>query len=142
MPIEKIWEPEYKRPVCNDDGSQKFDEHGKPMEETVRPWRIEATGKEVNELRGTFKDTAPQMLHESAKEWEARGGSVKITKPNGEVDDVRADLLDRYRAKPGFCKTRIRPGITVSGFGGMRKRGISRYRAVYSKGTVTVLEER
>jgi hypothetical protein len=133
MPIEKVYLPPEARIVKQDDGTEKT--------EIVTPWEIRATGKEVNELRGVFKESAPQMLHETQKEW-ASIGEETITLPNGKTDVVRADKLDRYRNKPGFCKARIRPGITVDGFGGMRARGQTRYKAIYKGSQVTVLEER
>lgn len=135
MPIEKINLPPEARVVKQEDGTEKT--------VITEPWEVRATGKEINELRGAFRDAAPQMLHQGMKDWEAHGGSLKVTKANGEVDEIRADKEQEYREKiPGFCQSRVRPGITVSGFGGMRRRGTTRYRAVYSKGTVTVLEER
>lgn len=142
MAIEKVWEPEFKRTVCDEAGNPKKDEHGKPLEETVRPWRIEATGKDVNELRGAFDYSGPELLHEGVKDWERSGGGVRVTRPDGSVDEVPARLEDRYRAKPGFCRTRIRPGVTVNGFGGLRAQGKSYYKAIYKGSTVKVLEER
>ena len=59
MPIEKIYEPEYDRPVLNEDGTQAKNEDGTDKVKRVRPWEIRATGKEVQELRGAFKDSAP-----------------------------------------------------------------------------------
>lgn len=111
--LEKVW----------------FQPQAKPDGTLTEPWEVRATGRKVNELRGAFKDTAPQMLQEGMKSWEAGGGDLVITKPDGSTDTVRADMESQYRNLPGFCETRVNPGIQVSGFGGMQRDGLKRYRA-------------
>lgn len=133
MPIEKKWLPKEARIVDNGDGTTRT--------EIVEPWEINASGKEIQELRGAFKDSAPQMMHEGWKEWN-KIGETKITLPNGKTDVIRADKEHLYRQQPGFCKTRIRPGITISGFGEMKARGLTRMKISYRDGVRTVLEER
>ena len=87
---------------------------GTVTEKRIPQWEIKARGKKyVKELRGIFKDSAPQMMHEGVKEWNAHGGDLKITRPDGSTDIIRADKEPLYRAMPGFCQTRIRPGITM-----------------------------
>lgn len=53
------------------------------------------------------------MYHEGMKEWERGGGELKITKPDGSIDTIRADKEELYRSMPGFCSSRVRPGITI-----------------------------
>lgn len=133
MPIEKVYLPKEARTVKKKDGTTET--------KIVQPWEIRATGKEVQELRGAFKDSAPQMMHEGWKEWNDIGETT-ITKPDGSTDVVRADKEPMYRAQPGFCERRVRPGVTVSGFGSMKRDGVTRFKASYSNGVRTVLEER
>ena len=138
-------------PISSDkDGTLEkvyFEKRAKIDEETgetkfVQPWEIRATGKKVQELKGAFKDSGPEMMHQGVKEWEKGGGDLKITRPDGSVDVVRADKEEMYRRQPGFCKARVRPGIEVDGFGEMKRRGLTRFKASYRNGVRTVLEER
>ena len=116
---------------------------GKVVEKVIPQWEIRAKGsKYVQELRGIFKDSATEMMHEGMKEWNANGGDLKITRPDGSVDTVRADKEELYRRQPGFCETATRPTVGVNGFGGMRKRGLTRFKASFKGGEMTVLEER
>ena len=122
MPIEKVWlEPE-QRTVLNGDGTVK-------EVNTVRPWEIRASGKEVQELKGAFDDSGPAMLHESWKE-DTKIGLTKITRPDGSTDVVRADREAQYRAHPGFCVHATRPTFVcaVPWEGSMKKSGIRRQR--------------
>jgi len=132
MPIEKIDLPAEPRTTMMPDGTCRT--------ELVPQWEIRATGKEVQELRGVFKDSAPQMLHEGWKEWNSIGETT-ITKPDGSTDVVRADKEHLYRNQPGFCVTATRPTFTVQGFEGMRRSGLTRFRALYKDGVRTVMEE-
>lgn len=133
MAIEKINLPPEVHMVKQPDGTEK--------PEVRTPWEIRATGKDVQQLRGIFKESAKDMFHESLTEWQSIGETT-ITKPDGSTDVIRADKEHLYRSQPGFCQSRVRPGTVVSGFGGMKLRGITRYRAVYKGGVRTVLEER
>jgi hypothetical protein len=113
---------------------------GKVIEKKIPQWEIRAHGKKyVQELRGIFKESAPQMAHEQWLEWN-KIGDEKITRPDGSVDTVRADKVDMYRQHPGFCVTATRPVFEVDGFGGMKREGISRMRIRYSNGTRTIEE--
>ena len=135
MPIEKVYLPKEQRTVLNTDGTIK------DVKE-VTPWEVRASGKEVQELRGMFKDTAPAMMHETWKEWKSIGKTV-ITRPNGAAPiEIRADKEAHYRGYPGFCKTRVRAGVTISGFGGMKASGLTRSKILYKDGERIVLEER
>lgn len=77
------------------------------------PWEIRATGKKVNELKGAFKQQAPEMLHQGMQDWAQGGGDLKITRPDGSSDIVRADKEHLYRQMPGFCESRIRVGVVM-----------------------------
>ncbi len=113
---------------------------GKVVEKVIPQWEIRAHGKKyVKELRGMFKDSAPQMMHEGWKEWNSIG-EEKITRPDGSVDTVRADKVQMYREHPGFCVHATRPTLTVSGFGGMKREGVSKMRIRYSNGVRTIEE--
>ena len=105
--IEKIDLPPRIEQTVNPDGTV--------TEKRIPQWEIKARGKKyVKELKGIFKDSAPQMMHEGLKEWKDKGGDLKITRPDGSVDTIRADKEDQLRASyPGFCKTRVRPGIMM-----------------------------
>lgn len=119
MPIEKVdLEPRYEVEVGDD---------GKPFMKEIPQWEINATGKEVYELEGIFKNSAPQMMHDTWKEWKAIGEEV-ITKPDGSKDVVRADHVDNYRRQPGFCVKATRPTFTCNApwQGSMRRDGIIR----------------
>jgi hypothetical protein len=93
----------------------------------------------VKELKGIFKESAPQMMHEGWKEWNSIG-EEKITRPDGSVDTVRADKLEMYRKQPGFCVRATRPTFSADGFGGMKREGITKMRIRYSNGVRTVEE--
>lgn len=131
--LEKVWEQPYDRVSILEDGTKKV--------ERVEPWEIRATGKKCQELKGAFKDTAPQMLHEQS-ELNKKIGMEKVTLPNGTVDEFRADQVDMLRQRPGVCQTRIRPGIMVSGFGGMKREGLTRVKIRYVKGERIIEEAR
>lgn len=133
MAIEKVDLPPEVKVTKLPDGTEK--------QEVVHPWEIRATGKDCQELKGMFKESAKDMFHESLKEWQSIGETT-ITKPDGSTDVIRADKEHLYRNQKGFCQHRVRPGMVVSGFGGMKARGLTKYRAVYKGSTVTVLEER
>lgn len=81
------------------------------------------------------------MMQDGWKEWQ-KYGQETITKPDGTTDVVRADKLQMYRDQPGFCVQRIRPGITISGFGGMKREGLTRMRIRYSNGERIIEEAR
>ena len=81
-------------------------------------------------------------MHDGMKEWNDNGGDLKITRPDGSVDTIRADKEDMYRRQPGFCVARVSAGLTIDGFGGMRQKGLTRFKASYKDGVRTVLEER
>ena len=132
MPIEKVWLPPEQKSVLNPDGTVK-------EVKTVRPWEIRATGKEVQELRGVFKESAPQMMHESWRKAQ-KVGMTKITRPDGSTDDVLADTEAMYRQQPGFCVSATRPTFTMSGFGGMRRDGITKMRIRYRNGEREIME--
>lgn len=117
---------------------------GKTIEKVIPQWEIKAHGKKyVQELKGIFKDSAPQMMHETWKEWKSIG-EEKITRPDGSVDTVRADMVDKYRAHPGFCATAIRPTfvVDVPWEGSMKRRGLRYSKTIYRDGVATVVEER
>lgn len=119
MPIErKELEPRYEPAIAD---------NGKPYMKEIPQWEITASGKEVGELEGIFKDTAPQMLHDSWKTWQAIGEET-ITKPDGSTDVVRADHLHNYRRIPGFCVKATRPTFmcNVPWEGSMKRDGIIR----------------
>ena len=131
MPIEKKdIEPRYE-PAIGDDG--------KPYMKAIPQWEINATGKEVNELEGIFKDSAPQMMHDTWKEWQSVGEAT-ITKPDGSTDVVRADHFENYRQMPGFCVKATKPTFMVNGFGGMKAAGIRRMKIRYHNGEREILE--
>jgi hypothetical protein len=130
--LEKVWEQPYDRVTIQEDGTEKI--------ERVEPWEIRATGRKTQELRGAFKDSAPQMLHESA-ELNRKIGMEKLTLANGSVDEFRADHIDMLRTGPGVGVRRVRPGVVISGFGGMKRAGLIRCRIRYSNGVRTVEEE-
>jgi hypothetical protein len=135
LPIEKVDLPPRIETSVGEDG--------RPVEKVIPQWEVRATGKEVQELRGAFKDTAPQMMHDGMKEWEAGGGNLTITKPDGTTDVIRADKEQLYRSQNmGFCEHRVRPGIMVDGFGGMKRQGLSRFKVRYHEGQREVLEAR
>lgn len=123
MAIEKVYLPPEQRSVLNPDGTVK-------EVKTVNPWEIRATGKDVQQLRGIFKESGQDMMHEGMKEWDAHGGGVKITRPDGSVDTVRADKEAMYRAHPGFCVTATRPTFVceVPWEGSLKREGIRRQR--------------
>lgn len=129
MSIEKTWLPPEAR--IQPDGSTKI----------VHPWEIKATGKDCMELKDAFKDSGPEMMHEGWKEWNSIGETT-VTLPNGKTDVVRADKEHLYRSMPGFCERRVRPGITVSGFGGMKREGLTRCRIRYANGERIIEEAR
>lgn len=123
--LEKIWEQPYDRLTVQEDGTEKT--------ERVEPWEVRATGKKVQELRGAFKESAPQMLHEQA-ELNKKIGMQRITLADGSVDSVRADHVDKLRARPGVCRTRIRPGITMPQMPWHKPCGHSRYQTCHCEG--------
>lgn len=116
-------------------------EDGKPVEKWIPQWEVNATGKEVHELEGIFKESAPQMMHETWKEWQSIGEET-ITKPDGSTDVVRADQVKNYRQIDGFCVKATRPTFVVNGFGGMRAAGLTRCRIRYHNGEREILEEK
>lgn len=115
--------------------------HETGLEETkqVQPWEIRATGRKTQELKGAFKDSGPEMMHEGWKEWNSIG-ETKITRPDGSVDTVRADKEEMYRNQPGFCETATRPTFNVDGFGGMKRLGLTRLKIRFHNGEREVLE--
>ena len=135
--IEKVYLPPEQRTVLNPDGTVK-------EVKTVTPWEIRATGvKYVKELKGIFKESAPQMMHEGWKEWNSVG-EEKITRPDGSVDTVRADKVAMYRQQPGFCVAATRPtfNLAVPWEGSMKRRGLRYSKTIYRDGVATVVEER
>lgn len=133
MPIEKVDLPPRVETSLGEDG--------KPVTKMIPQWEINATGKEVHELDGIFKDSAPQMMHETWKEWKEIGETV-ITRPDGSKDTIRADKEQLYRNHEGFCVHAVRPTFSVDGFGGMKRAGLTRFKARYVNGQREVLEAR
>jgi len=133
LPIEKVDLPPRLEVSLGEDG--------KPVEKWIPQWEINASGKEVGELQGMFKDSAPQMMHETWKEWKAIG-EEKITKPDGSTDVVRADQVENYRRMEGFCVSATRPtfACNVPWEGSLKKRGLRREKILYKNGERIVLE--
>lgn len=123
--LEKVYFEKEHRTVVNP-------ETGQEETKQVQPWEIRATGRKTKELKGAFKDSAPQMMHEGWKEWNSIG-ETKITRPDGSVDTVRADKEEMYRQQPGFCVSATRPTFGVNGFGLARELGIVRQRIKWAK---------
>lgn len=119
--LEKVYFPETWKMMPQKDGTQKA--------ELVEPWEVRATGRKTEQLRGAFKDIAPQMMHEGWKEWNSIGETT-ITKPDGSTDVVRADKEEYFRGVPGFCERATRPTFTVNvpWEGAMKRDGIRRQR--------------
>jgi hypothetical protein len=124
LPIEKVDLPPRVETSLREDGTVETKE--------IPQWEINATGKEVYELEGIFKNSAPDMMHETWKEWKAIGEET-ITKPDGSTDVVRADWVDRYKSHAGFCVKAVRPTFTLSGMGGMKAQGIIRQRVKWTR---------
>ena len=124
MPIEKIDLPPRVETSLREDGTVET--------KHIPQWEINATGKEVYELEGIFKNSAPDMMHETWKEWKSIGEET-ITKPDGSTDVVRADWVDRYKAHEGFCVKSIRPTFSMDGMGGMRAQGIVRQKIKWTR---------
>ena len=97
--LTKVYEQPYDR--VKEDGSV----------ERVEPWEIKATGRKVNELRGIFKESARENIQEQTRRNETIG-MQKITTPHGTVDEIQADKVDFLKGH-GFCRTRVRPAITM-----------------------------
>lgn len=117
--LEKVWEKPYDR--TNPDGSV----------ERVEPWEVRATGRKCQELKGIFKDSAPQMLHEQAM-LNQTVGMEKVTLADGRVDEVRASDVDKVRKiVPGSCRSRIRPGIMMSQMPWHKPCGHSKHQACH-----------
>mgnify|MGYP001478760318 CR=1 FL=1 len=133
MPIEKIDLPPRFEEVKREDGTTEI--------KTIPRWEIKASGKEVQELKGIFKDSAPQMMHEGLAEFKRIGGT-RVSLPNGSTDVVRSDMVEKYRGMPGFCVNATRPTFTFDGFGGMKAAGLTRMRIRYHNGQREVLEAR
>lgn len=134
--IEKIDLPPRYEYETQPDGSVK--------EKVIPQWEVRARGvKYVKELRGIFKDSAPQMMHDGWKEWNAIG-EEKITRPDGSVDTVRADKVQMYREHPGFCVTATRPtfNVDVPWEGSMKRRGLMYSKTIYRDGQAVIVEER
>jgi hypothetical protein len=120
--IEKVYFQKEARIVKKDDGTQET--------KIVEPWEIRAEGRKLQELKGAFKDSAPQMLHQGMKDWEAGGGNLVITTPNG-TDTIRADKEHLYRGRPGFMESRVRPGIMMEQMPWHKPCGHSKYQACH-----------
>lgn len=135
MSLEKIDLPPRYEFEKQDDGTVKRKE--------IPQWEIRATGKDVQALRGAFKDSAPQMMHEGWKEWQSIG-ETKITRPDGSTDVVRADKEALYRSQPGFCVHATRPTFTCNApwEGSLKRLGIRRQKILYRDGQRIVLEEK
>lgn len=123
--LEKVYFKKAKRTEINP-------ETGKEHTKDVQPWEIRATGKKCQELRGAFKNSAPEMMHEGWKEWNSIG-ETKITRPDGSVDTVRADKEHLYRQQPGFCEKATKPTFQINGFGKAREQGIIRQRVKWTR---------
>lgn len=134
--LEKVYFPEHWKMVQQQDGTEKA--------ELVEPWEVRATGRKTNALRGAFKDVKDSMLHEGMKDWEAGGGDLKITRPDGSVDTVRADKEHLYRQMPGFCQSATRPMLVcnVPWEGSMKRRGLRYSKSVMRDGELVTVEER
>jgi hypothetical protein len=121
--LEKVYFQKEARIIKHDDGTQET--------KIVEPWEIRAEGRKLQELRGAFKETAPEMLHNGMKEWEKGGGTLVVTKPDGTTDTIRADKEQMYREMHGFCKTRVRPGIMMKQMPWHKPCGHSKYQACH-----------
>lgn len=120
--LEKVWEKPYDR--VKEDGSV----------EKVEPWEVRATGRKVQELKGAFKDSGPAMLHEQA-ELNKKVGMEKVVLPDGRVDEIRADTVDRLKQlRPGVNKRRIRPGITIGHMPWHKPCGHSKHQSCHCEG--------
>jgi len=112
--LEKRWFRKEARNVKGEDGTERT--------EIVEPWEIHATGKKCYELKGAFKDSGPQMMHEKMMEIE-KIGEVTITRPDGSLFRVRADKEHLFLDQPGYCQHAVRPTFTcnVPWVGSMRR---------------------
>ena len=125
--LEKVYFEKEARTVKKDDGTEET--------KLVQPWEVRATGRKVQELRGSFKDSGPEMFQQGLKDWEDHGGGLKITKPDGSVDEIRADKEELYRSMPGFCQSRIRPGIVMPQMPWHKACGHSRHQDCHCGGS-------
>jgi len=134
--LERVTFPECWKMVRQKDGTEKA--------ELLHPWELRATGKKTNELRGAFKDVKDSMLHEGMEDWNRGGGDLKITRPDGSVDTVRADKEQLYRQMPGFCEHAVRPTVVcnVPWIGSMKRRGLRYHKSVMRDGQLVTVEER
>ena len=126
--IEKIDLPPRIEQTVNPDGTV--------TEKKIPQWEIKARGvKYVKELKGIFKDSAPQMIHEGMKEWNDNGGDLRITRADGSSDIIRADKEQMLRATyPGLCQHRLRPGITMPHMPWHKPCGHSKVQACHCGG--------
>jgi hypothetical protein len=124
--LEKVYFQKEARTVKKDDGTEET--------KLVEPWELRATGRKTHELRGAFKESGREMFQEGLKEWDQAGGDLKITRPDGSVDTIRADKESIYRQQPGFCQTRIRPGITMPQMPWHKPCGHSRHQECHCEG--------
>lgn len=111
-----------------------FEGKARPDGTVSEPWEIRATGRKVQELRGAFKDSAPEMLHQGMKEWSDGGGDLTITRPDGSSDTIRADKEQLYRSMPGFGVARVKVGITVPQMPWHKACGHSKAQNCHCKG--------
>jgi hypothetical protein len=112
--LEKVWETPYDRVKL--DGTI----------ERVEPWEVRATGRKVKELKGVFKESSREDIQKQTRENETVG-MQKITTPDGRIDEVRSDMVD-FLKQHGFCKVRVRTGITIPKLPWHKNCGHSRHQ--------------
>ena len=120
-------------------------ETGRSLDREPPEWQdqveVRATGKDVQALRGVFKDSSQKQLHQ-AHNFRNAEGSERLPSPDGKMFEIPGFLVDNYKSM-GFGKRATRPSFSMSGFGGMKKEGFTRCKYVYRDGQrVTLMEER
>lgn len=117
---------------------------GMPLEFEPPEWQeqveVRASGKDVDALRGVFKESSQRALHQ-AHNFRQKAGSERLPSPDGKMVEVPGFLVDNYRSM-GFGKVASKPSFRMSGFGGMKREGLRRCRYVYRNGErITLMEE-
>ena len=120
-------------------------ETGMPLDREPPEWQeqleVRASGKDVDALRGAFKESSQRAMHQ-AENWRKKAGSERLPSPDGKMVEVPGFLVDSFRSQ-GFGRVSVRPTFTVRGFGGMKREGLRRARYVYRNGErITLMEER
>lgn len=118
-------------------------ETGLPLEHEPPEWNeiteVRATGRDVRALLGGMKDEAQREQH-WAENLRRKVGVELLRSPDGKLTKIPGPLVETYRDR-GFGRARVRPGIAVSGFGGMQREGLTRLVIRYSGGERTVVKE-